>query len=98
MGPDFAKLVTDKIVQNPHDRGILICRNGIGMCLAANKIERIRCGISWNASHAATSRKDDNTNILALPADYIHDQEAFNTVETWLNTSFSKEKKRVLRS
>ena len=67
------------------------------MCLAANKINGIRCGISWNAPHAISSRKDDHTNVLALPADYIHEKDLILTVEAWLNTGFDDDERHLRR-
>ena len=95
--PDYVKPLVDRVLNKPENMGILICRNGVGVCMAANRTEGIRAGLSWNAKHAASSRKDDNTNVLCLPADYIFEEEAINTVETWLKTPFSKEEKYLRR-
>lgn len=95
--PDYAIPLALKVAENDQNKGILICRNGVGMSLAANKTNGVRCGISWNAPHAISSRKDDNTNVLAIPADFIRDHEALATVEAWLCTSFSKDERHIRR-
>lgn len=89
--PDFVKPLVDKVLAKPENKGILLCRNGVGMCMLANKFKGIRATLSWNTKHAASSRNDDNTNVLCIPVDYIFEEEAINTVDTWLNTPFSKE-------
>ena len=91
--PDFVEPLVKKVLENPGNKGILICRNGVGVSMLANKFRGVRAGLSWNAKHAASSRNDDNTNVLALPADYISEEEAFKTVETWLTTPFTTEEK-----
>jgi ribose 5-phosphate isomerase B len=88
---DYVKPLVDKVLIKPDNRGILLCRNGVGMCMLANKFKGIRAALSWNTKHAASSRHDDNTNVLCLPVDYIFEEEAINTVDAWLNTPFSKE-------
>jgi len=89
--PDYVKPLVDKVTVKTDNRGILLCRNGVGMCMAANKFKGIRAVLSWNAKHAASSRNDDNTNVLCLPTDYIFEEEALNTVDAWLKTPFGKE-------
>jgi RpiB/LacA/LacB family sugar-phosphate isomerase len=83
----------NKVLSAQGSMGILICKNGVGVCMMANKFKGIRAGLSWNIKHAVSSRNDDNTNILCLPADYIFEEEALKTVEAWLNTPFSKEER-----
>lgn len=95
--PDFVKPLISKVLSGPDNKGILICRNGVGVCMMANKSKGIRAGLSWNIKHAVSSRNDDNTNILCLPADYIFEEEALKTVEAWLNTPFSKEQRFTRR-
>jgi len=87
--PDFVIPVVRKLQENPNDRAILICRNGVGVSVAANRFKGIRTGLSWNSVHAASSRADDDTNVLALGADYINAIDAEEIVLSWLNTSFS---------
>jgi ribose 5-phosphate isomerase B len=50
--------------------GILICRSGNGMCIAANKIKGAYAGLAFGKIHATKLRQDDNANIICLDADY----------------------------
>ncbi|MFH0952442.1 MAG: ribose 5-phosphate isomerase B [Patescibacteria group bacterium] len=86
--PDWAEAVTKKVVSSK-DRGILICRNGIGMSIAANKIKGIRAVITTEVDHARSSRLDDDTNILCLGQDYTNYPLAKRIVDVWLRTKFS---------
>ena len=95
--PKFARAVAEKISENPGDLGILICANGVGISIAANKFRGIRAGLSWTPDHARSSRNDDGTNILALPADYISQEEALEIVQVWLSTNFSGEDRHLRR-
>ncbi|HXK52763.1 RpiB/LacA/LacB family sugar-phosphate isomerase [Candidatus Nomurabacteria bacterium] len=96
--PKYAKKLAEKMSQNTeYSRGIILCRNGVGVSMAMNRFEHIRCALSWSPKHAKSSRKDDNTNVLALPADYVSYSEAKNIIGAWLNTSFSKQERHVRR-
>ena len=94
---DYALLVAKKIQENSQDKGILICNNGAGVSIMANRFKGIRASLSWNPQHAASTRNDDDTNILALPANFISADEALKIVERWLQTPFENIERRVRR-
>jgi ribose 5-phosphate isomerase B len=95
--PDYVKPLAENVAASSENCGIVICRNGVGVSMLANKFKGIRCALSWNPRHAASSRNDDNTNVLALPADYISPQEAEETVKSWLSTPFSNANRYIRR-
>ena len=86
--PDIAKLVAEKVQKNECKEGILICRSGIGMSIVANKFKGIRCAKCDNEEEAKFSKMHNNSNILALGADYINTSEAICIVRTWIATEF----------
>jgi ribose 5-phosphate isomerase B len=95
---DYAVLVAKKVSHNPsRDIGILICRSGQGVAIAANKFKNVRASLVWNTVEAKMSRKDDMSNILCLPADYISPHAGQNIVETWLSTPYSTEERHLRR-
>jgi len=76
---------------------IVICRNGVGVSVLANKIDGVRCALSFNPEHARSARQDDDANFLALPADYITKEVALETALAFLETPFSNEERHVRR-
>ena len=54
--PYIAKTVAEKIQKKECDKGILICRSGIGMSIVANKFKGIRCAKCDNEEEAKFSR------------------------------------------
>ena len=84
--PTIAKEVCKKIKKA--DKGILICRSGYGMAIVANKFKSIRCASIYNEESAKFSRMHNDTNILALGADYLNFQEAIRILRIWLATPF----------
>ncbi len=64
--PDFAFKVCDMIVNNEADLGILVCRTGIGMSIAANKVKGIRCAKINSVEDAILSRNDNGANVMTF--------------------------------
>jgi ribose 5-phosphate isomerase B len=88
--PDFAKLVGRAISQDSvNRRGILICGSGIGMDIVANKFKGLRSALVNNPDQAYSSRNEDDTNVLALAADFLSKDDAQKILKTWLATPFS---------
>lgn len=86
--PDIAKEVAEKIQKNECKEGILICRSGIGMSIVANKFRGIRCAKCENEQEAKVSKMHNNSNVLAIGADYISTSEAIRVVRAWIATEF----------
>ena len=89
--PIFTQKVVSNILSSDDNdpRGILICSNGQGMCMAANRFKGIRAALGYNKEAVRSSRNDDNSNILCLPAKVLEKDEANVLVELWLNTPFA---------
>lgn len=94
---DFAVPVAKKVASEPGSFGILLCGNGQGMCIAANKIKGIRAMLGHSIEAAEFTRKEDDANVLCLPARTMSDEHATAIVKTFLETPFSAEEKRIRR-
>lgn len=86
--PDIAKEVCREVQKSKKNKGILICRSGYGMAMVANKFKGIRSAPCFNEQSAKFSRLHNNTNVLALGADYITTNEAICILRMWLATEF----------
>lgn len=86
--PDIAKTVALEIQDKECDKGILVCRSGIGMSIVANKFRGIRCAKCNDEEEAKYSRMHNDANILALGADYIDTSKAIKIVRMWIATEF----------
>jgi len=86
--PVYAKEVCDLILSETFELGILICASGVGMSIAANRFPKIYAALCWSSEVAQSSREDDNSNILVLPADYISESEALGIIEAWIHAKF----------
>ena len=95
--PDVGFRVAIEVKSGKYDRGILICGNGIGMSVVANKIRGIRAALCYNEFTARHSREHNDANILILGGRIIGIGLAREIVRVWLNTEFSQEERHINR-
>ena len=86
--PNIAKKVAKAVQNNECDRGILVCRSGLGMSIVANKFKGIRCTPCYNETTAKYSKLHNNSNILALGSDEISVNDAICILRMGLATNF----------
>ncbi len=70
------------------DKGIICCGSGIGISLAANKVEGIRCVVCSEPYSALLSRQHNDTNMLAMGSRVVGTELAKMIVKTWLEGEF----------
>jgi len=87
--PDFARLVGHDVSRREADLGILVCGSGIGMAIAANKVEFVRAAHVSSEYEARMSREHNNANVLALGARILSPEQAIAIVDAWLNAKFA---------
>lgn len=86
--PDFAKLGVEKVLEDKNNVGIFICGSGIGMSMASNRNPKIRAALCLNSNMAMLARKDNDANVLCLPALFVKKRKAINIIKVFLTTSF----------
>ena len=87
--PDLAYAAAMAVSKKEADRAILACATGLGMCIAANKIEGIRAVLCHDELCARISRDHNDANVLCLSGDQITEVLLRKIVEVWLNTDFA---------
>jgi len=87
--PDIAKEVAEAVARGGFEHGILICNNGIGMSIAANKVKGIRAALCYTAFNARRTRQHNDANILCLGAGEEQKQEPVaEVVDAFLTSEF----------
>ncbi len=86
--PDEAWMVAKRVADGEADRGILLCSNGVGMCMAANKVPGVRASLVYETVHAERSRAHNDANVLCLGGETNSPEELNQIVESWLRTEF----------
>ncbi|WP_251424952.1 ribose 5-phosphate isomerase B [Veillonella agrestimuris] len=86
--PDIAVPVSRAVVDGQAERGILICGTGIGIGIAANKIDGIRAALCHDTFSAHASREHNDANVLTLGERVIGVGLAKDIVTIWMATEF----------
>jgi RpiB/LacA/LacB family sugar-phosphate isomerase len=88
--PDFGRDVAERVSRGDVARGVLICTNGIGMSIVANKFPGVRAALVGDATAARMAREHNDANILALGARITAREAAIEILETWLGAKFQE--------
>lgn len=98
--PQFAAKTAHAILtsDDPDARGILLCRGGQGMAMAANRFKGIRAVVCWDEHSAEKSRIDNDANVLCIPADYLTVAQVKAIIHKWLETEFSAASRYIRRN
>jgi ribose 5-phosphate isomerase B len=81
--------VAEAIAGGKHDRGILICGTGIGVCIAANKVPGAYAALCSDPYSTERSRKSNNANIMTLGAQVIGVELAKMLVTIWMKSEYT---------
>ena len=92
--PDYAFKIGESIANKGIKLGILICKTGIGMSIACNKVRGVRCAKVDNVEEAKLTRLHNNSNVIAVSA---LNKNALEIVKTFLDTEFSNEERHIRR-
>ena len=85
--PDYAHLLASKL--EPSCYGVLVCGTGIGISIAANRHENVRCALCHDEFTARLAREHNDANVIAFGARVIGAGVAISAVEEFLKTEFT---------
>jgi len=86
--PDVAADVAERVASGDADRGILLCCTGVGMAIAANKVEGIRAALALDELSAQLSRSHNDANVLCMSADLLGQTLVKRIVDVWMRTEY----------
>ena len=87
--PDFAQAVGRDVAQGGSDRGILVCSTGIGMAMAANKVDGVRAAPAESDDEVKMTREHNDANVLTIGAKYLDEDRAMELIDIFLKTEFA---------
>jgi len=86
--PDIAAEVARRVRDGAVERGILLCCTGVGMAIAANKVQGVRAATCHDEVTAEMSRRHNDLNVLCLSAAVLGPEMQEKVIRTWLATPF----------
>lgn len=88
--PDFAALVAHDVAAGAAERGVLVCGTGIGMAVAANKVDGIRAVNVINPQFAELSREHNDANVVTLSGRFVDEGTNRAILDAFLATPFGE--------
>ncbi len=85
---DFAGPAAQAVAEGRCERGIVICTTGIGVSIAANKIQGVRCALCSESWSAEMTRRHNDANMLAMGAGVVGPLMARQVVQAFLTHEF----------
>ena len=95
--PEFAAAAAKAVASGECEKGIVLCTTGIGVSIAANKVDGIRCALLSDVMSARMTREHNDTNMMAMGAGVVGENLALEIVDTWLGTEFSGDERHQRR-
>lgn len=85
---DYAELVCADVMDGMAERGVLVCGTGIGMSVAANKVNGIRSAVINNTTYAQLFREHNNGNVISLSGRFVGIEMNKAILDVFLTTEF----------
>jgi ribose 5-phosphate isomerase B len=95
--PVFARRVGDAIHEGQAERGVIICGSGVGVCVAANKIDGIRAGMCHDTYSAHQGVEHDDMNVLCIGSRIVGAALASEIVAAFLGARLNTTEERYAR-
>jgi ribose 5-phosphate isomerase B len=87
--PDFGRAVAERVSRGAAARGVLVCTNGIGMSIVANKFPGVRAALVGDATAARMAREHNDANVLVLGGGMVGKFHARELLRVFLDTAFA---------
>jgi ribose 5-phosphate isomerase B len=95
--PVFGEKVAKAVASKAVDRGIVVCGNGIGMSIVANKVPGVRAALVFTEKMAEQTRAHNDSNVLSLAGRDLPQETNLKLTDIWLKTPFSNVDRHIRR-
>jgi ribose 5-phosphate isomerase B len=86
--PDFAFDVGKTVAAGEAEYGVLVCGTGVGMAIAANKIDGVRAANVTDPEFARLARAHNDANVIAVSGRFVDEGRNREIVDAFLATPF----------
>ena len=87
--PDFAYKVAKKVQSGTVDFGVLICETGIGVSIAANKVDGVRAAVVSSEFTAESAKNHNLANVICFGSRVNSIEEVFHFLDVFMRTNNS---------
>jgi ribose 5-phosphate isomerase B len=86
--PVHAEAAARLVADGEAETAVIVCGSGVGVSIAANKVDGIRAVNAHDPDEAEMSRRHNNANVLTLAGRRLSADDAKQIVERFLKTDF----------
>ncbi|MCI6242047.1 MAG: ribose 5-phosphate isomerase B [Lachnospiraceae bacterium] len=86
--PEIGERVGNAVASGEVDCAVLICGTGVGISIAANKVNGVRAAVCSDTTTAHLVKEHNNANIIAFGARIVGVETAKDIVKTYLEAEF----------
>ena len=86
--PVYGEKVGRAVAGGEADLGIAICGTGVGISIAANKVNGVRAAVCSDTATARLVKEHNNANIIAFGARIVGTELAKDIVKAYLDAEF----------
>jgi ribose 5-phosphate isomerase B len=86
--PDVARPLAEAVAAGQYKLGVLICSNGVGMSITANKVKGVRAALCHDTFSARRARQHTDANVLCLGSWCIGPGVAHEVLKAFLEGEF----------
>src|SRR5262245_21717253 len=95
--PDFVVPLAEAVTSGKVDRGLAICRSGVGASVCANKVPAVRAGLVGYHFSAHHGVEDDHMKVLCMGGRTVGAEVAWDLVQTYLAAEYSQADRHLRR-
>ena len=95
--PEYALAAANAVASGECEKGLLFCGTGVGISIAANKVEGVRAAVCSEPTTARLVKEHNNANIIAFGARIVGMETAKSIVDAYLGAEFlgGRHQKRI---
>jgi ribose 5-phosphate isomerase B len=95
--PDQAAAACGEFLKGGYEFGVVCCGTGIGISIAANKIQGIRCALPQDKYAAEMTRRHNNPNFLAFGGRIDYKDSPEEMIDAFVDSPFEggRHQKRI---
>jgi ribose 5-phosphate isomerase B len=86
--PDIAEQACKEYLKGGYEFGVVCCGTGIGVSMAANKIDGIRCALPQNIYASSMAKCHNDANFIAFGGRIEYPEPVLAMLDAFIDTPF----------
>jgi ribose 5-phosphate isomerase B len=86
--PDFGAAVGRSVASGASELGVCVCGTGIGISIAANKVDGVRAAVIHDVTSARLAKEHNDANVVCLGARLVGPEVAQESLHAFLATTW----------